>query len=303
MSLGERLVRTRHDREMHGEPVTDETLVDWSGKRSRLGSISVDVGDWRSGFYYVQLSDETGRVGYAPLVVRPNWIGLHRVAVLLPTNTWAAYNFDDVDGNGWGDTWYAGWVVMRTRLGRHYQGWGMPPTFRRYDLPFLRWLLHTDREVDYVTDTDLDEVGSARRLRAAYDLIVFEGHTEYVSTHEHELIRRYRDLGGNIAYLSADNLYWQVSVRGRTLERRRPWRALNESESELVDVQWLEVYGHRAGPYVARRVEAAPWLFKGTGIRNGTRFLRGGFEIDATTSRSPRGTVVLPRFRTSSAAG
>ena len=30
-----------------------------------------------------------------------------RVAVVLPTNTWQAYNFRDVDGNGVGDTWYA----------------------------------------------------------------------------------------------------------------------------------------------------------------------------------------------------
>jgi hypothetical protein len=82
-------------------------------------------------------------------------------------------------------------------------------------------------------------------------------------------------------------------VHRRAIERRRAWRELGEPESEIVGVQWREVYGRRAAPYVARHVEAAPWLFRGTGIRNGKRFLRGGIEIDATTARSPRGTVVL----------
>ena len=41
-----------------------------------------------------------GGVGFAPFVVAPRRIGRERVAVVLPTLTWQAYNFRDDDGNG-----------------------------------------------------------------------------------------------------------------------------------------------------------------------------------------------------------
>ena len=47
-----------------------------------------------------------GRVGYAPLILRPRTLGEHKVAVVLSTNTWQAYNFLDRNGDGWGDSWY-----------------------------------------------------------------------------------------------------------------------------------------------------------------------------------------------------
>ena len=49
-----------------------------------------------------------GRMGFAPFVVAPRRIGEHRVAVVLPTLTWQAYNFRDDDGDGSADSWYAG---------------------------------------------------------------------------------------------------------------------------------------------------------------------------------------------------
>jgi hypothetical protein len=168
----------------------------------------------------------------------------------------------------------------------------MPPVFRRYDLPFLRWLRNRAHDVDYLTDGDLDRVGSARALARAYDLIVFEGHTEYVTKHEYDLIEGYRDRGGNLAYLTANNFFFQVTRTGRTLHRRSHWRDEDRPESELVGVQYRD-YGRRSAPYVARHVEAAPWLFRGTHLRNGSRFLHGGIEIDEMTSHSPRGTKVL----------
>ena len=47
--------------------------------------------------------------------------GASRVAAVLPTNTWQAYNLYDADGDGWGDTWYAGGlppVVLDAPLSR-----------------------------------------------------------------------------------------------------------------------------------------------------------------------------------------
>src|SRR5438132_2866922 len=290
--LGREFVRDLHDRETSGVALTKPESIDWLSHRSTGGNLQVPVGDWPSGVYYVRLTDDTGRVGYAPLIVRPDRIGEHRVAVVLPTNTLQAYNREDLDGNGWGDTWYSGWVVMQVQLGRHFQGWGMPPGFRCYDLPYLRWLQNRRHEVDYVTDTDLQALDSADTLTRAYDLIVFEGHTEYVSTHEYDLIERYRNHGGHLAYLTANNFFWQVAVRGRTITRTKQWRDLNRDESELIGGHYTTHNGGHA-PYVARHVEDAPWLFAGTGIHDGTKSLRSGVEIDQMSSRSPKGTKVL----------
>jgi hypothetical protein len=40
----------------------------------------------------------------------------------------------------------------------------------------------------------------------------------------------------------------------------------------------------------------APWLFAGTGLRDGSRFGRYGIEIDARSPASPRGVQVLARI-------
>ena len=59
-----------------------------------------------------------GRVGFAPFIVAPRQIGEQRVAVVLPTLTWQAYNFRDDDGDGSADSWYAAKRVNSVRLGR-----------------------------------------------------------------------------------------------------------------------------------------------------------------------------------------
>jgi len=64
------------------------------------------VGSWPSGLYFARLTSSAGRA-YAPFIVRPRRLGEHRIAVVLPTNTWQAYNFRDANHDGVGDTWYA----------------------------------------------------------------------------------------------------------------------------------------------------------------------------------------------------
>ena len=51
------------------------------------------------------------------------------------------------------------------RLGRPFLNRGVPYHFRRYDLPFLHWLARSGRDVDVLTDEDLDEASERRRAR------------------------------------------------------------------------------------------------------------------------------------------
>lgn len=240
--------------------------------------------------------DARGRRSYAPVVLRPKQLGLHRVAIVLPTYTWQAYNFRDRDGDGYGDTWYAGFAPGAT-LGRAYLGRGLPPFFRAYDLSFLLWLARSEhtgggRDVEFLGDADLDRM-SFDALSRSYDLLVFPGHHEYVTRHEYLLVRTFRDRGGNLIFLSANNFFCRVDRRGTTLRRIKPWREFGRPESQLLGVQYLASdRGQRRGAFVVR-AGGPGWLLSGTALRRGSRFGRFGIEIDHTTAHSPPGTRVI----------
>ena len=112
--------RTRARDVMLGTPVTASREIGDVHKGRR---IAVPVGIWPSGLYFAKLVTRSGlRVGYAPFVLRPRRLGEHRVAVVLSTMTWQAYNFHDDDHTGSLDTWYAG--QKHARLARPYENRG-----------------------------------------------------------------------------------------------------------------------------------------------------------------------------------
>ena len=256
--------------------------------------VDVPIGDWPSGVYFAELRTPTGAVGFAPFVVLPRTLGEHRAAVVMPTNTWQAYNRRDSDGDGAGDTWYERWSTRTVDTTRPFLDRGVPPRFRQYDLPFLHWLAATGKDVDFLTDRELMRVGSGAKLASAYDLIVFPGHHEYVTPHEYDVVERYRDLGGNLMFLSANNFFWRVERRGDRMTRIRRWRDLGRPEAALIGVQYIASdRGKRRAPYVVRPSAPGPWIFADTGLGPGARFGSFGIEIDATAPSSPAGTHVV----------
>jgi hypothetical protein len=265
--------------------------------RGRPGrDLQVKVGDWESGLYVARLAAADGRIGYAPFIVRPRRLGVHRVAVVLPTLTWQAYNLRDDDGDGKADSWYARWGHKKVRLGRPFLNRGVPSYFRRYDLPFLHWLAWSGRRADFLAQADLESASSPLQLARAYDLIVFPGHHEYVTTREYNLVEGYRNLGGNLMFLSANNFFWRVLRHGNVIRKTRLWRDLGRPEAALIGVQYLANGKAPRRPWTVN-APAASWIFKGTGLREGSTFGRGGVEIDRTSPASPRGTRVLAEIR------
>ena len=186
--------------------------------------------------------------------------------------TWQAYNLRDGDGDGKGDTWYADWKTKTVRLGRPYLNRGVPYNFRRYDLPFLHWLAWTERASTSCRTPTSRRAASARALADAYDLIVFPGHHEYVTTREYDVIEGYRDLGGNLVFLSANNFFWQVVRRGNVMTKTE-LGATSDGPRLPVGAQYRG-NGNGTTPAVdrARRSPAATWLFAGTGLEHGSTF-------------------------------
>jgi hypothetical protein len=102
--IGPERARTVGNRELRGVPVTTAREV---GQLRPGRVLTVAVDDWPSGLYFARLNGAGGTVGYAPFVVAPRTLGANRVAVVMPTRTWQAYNFRDDDRDGDADTWYA----------------------------------------------------------------------------------------------------------------------------------------------------------------------------------------------------
>ena len=281
--------------EMTGTPAADEIFIG-SVRRGRV--IRLAIGDWPTGLYYALLTGVGDRVSYAPFVLRPRELGENAVAVVLPTMTWQAYNFHDDNRDGVPDTWYFERHAATARLGRPFENRGVPPHYKFYDEPFLRWLTATGRRVDYLSDADLADYSlTGRRLAAAYELIVFPGHHEYVTTHEYDAVVAFRNLGGNLMFLSANNFFWRVIKRGRVMHREGRWRDLGRPEAALIGVQYFgNDEGQHWGSWVVQDAPDAGWMFAGTPLELGSRFARGGIEADRTAASSPPGTEVIAQI-------
>jgi hypothetical protein len=277
---------TRRRDSMSGVPVTTPRRL---GAVSPGRVVSLHVGDWPSGVYFARLQGSGERAGFAPFVLRPRRLGEHRVAVVMPTQTWEAYNHRDDDDNGTEDTWYVHGDTAR--LGRPNLNRGVPFRFSNYDAPFLGWTAHTGHEADYLSDADL--IGSSgRQLAGAYALIVFPGHHEYVTEHEYDAVTDYRDRGGNLMFLSANNFYWKITLRGDVMRRVARWRDLGRPEGALIGTEFFHNdNGERRGHFIVRT--PIPWLFAGTGLHRGSPFSSGGIEADRTDGSSPRGVRVV----------
>jgi hypothetical protein len=253
--------------------------------------MNVRIGAWPSGLYFALVQTRRGMAA-APFVLRSSGRHAKRVAVVVPSNTMAAYNLRDTDGNGYGNTWYADPRVQTVDLRRPFLSRRLPQWPGR----FVHWFAHSGYTADFYSDEDLDAVATGDRLASRYHLIVFAGHEEYVTQHVFSVVKRYRDLGGNLAFLSANNLYRRVVVSPPWMTCIAQFRDLGEPEAGVVGVQYVDWWHRRYPnrPFVVRSVAAAPWLFRGTGLRPGDQFGRGyGIEIDARASSSPPGTRVI----------
>jgi hypothetical protein len=284
------------DRHTFGKPVTGPQQVHRPSGSERW-VVHVRLGsNWESGDYVARLTWGQ-HTDYAPFVLRPERLGTAPVLVVEPTNTWHAY--DVVDG----DSWYLDSSVhvidlthpfASSRVSGARVPAGLPEQFSRFDLGFLRWYWHSGYRADFISDDDLQHLASARQL-SRYRLVVFAGHEEYVTSHTFDVITRYRNAGGNLAFLSANNFFYRVRVSGDTMTGRTRWRDVGRPEAALVGAQyagWNEgKYPNR--PYRITNTAAAPWLFEGTGLHDGSRVGNYGIEVDEPNAVSPPHTQVL----------
>ena len=140
------------------------------------------------------------------------------------------------------------------------------PTARSYDLQFQHWLTQTNKLVDLYGDEDIEAFADANALRASYDLIVFPGHTEYVTGRTYNLIQGYRDLGGNLLFLSANNFFRRIDRSNSHIKLIDEWRDLGRPEEALLGVRYVASdRGQRHAPFTVVGADIAPWAFSNPG--------------------------------------
>ncbi|HEY2779032.1 MAG TPA: N,N-dimethylformamidase beta subunit family domain-containing protein [Gaiellaceae bacterium] len=297
LHCGPETVPTYSNSLMNGVPVAPPQRLDLTGHRSKPGSFTIRLPTTlTTGVHTARLEGPSGHLGFAPIVIRPA-APTQRVAAVMPTTTWQAYNFYDENGDGLGGTWYAVWAQKRVKVTRPHLRRGVPYRWRSYDLQFQLWLTSRGHAVDMYADEDIEHFASAAALRAAYDLIIFPGHTEYVTSRLFDMIEGFRDLGGRLIFLSANNFFRQVVREGSKVHLITEWRNKNRPESSLLGAQYIaNDRGQHQQPFIVTGADVAPWLFVNTGLGNGSTFGRYGIEIDATGPASPPGTQVLAQI-------
>src|SRR5205814_6536361 len=130
--------------------------------------------------------------------------------------------------------------------------------------PFLRWVRLHNAAVDFLAEADVVKLGA--ELAADYDLIVVPTHLEYVTEAEYDALQRYRDDGGDLIFLSSNDVYWKVEIDGTSMRRVAKWRDVGRTESALVGGQYSGSKTNDAGPFDVAGPNAGEWAFVVTGL-------------------------------------
>jgi hypothetical protein len=278
---------------MYGVPVTPIRAL---GRVHGRRVLDIALGSWPSGIYYAEVKAAGDRQGYAPFVLSPRRWGEHKVAIVIPTQTWQAYNYRDDDGDGRPNTWYGG-GGRNVTLYRPFTHRGVPHHFKNYAAPLLRWAQKSGHGADYLSDADLNAM-SGKQLRHAYQLLIFEGHHEYVTSHEYDIVTKYRDLGGNLMFMCANNFFRRVNVHAGVMTLVGQWQDLGRQSASLIGVEYYKNDNgkHRSPWIVQKTATRVPWLLAGTNLSVGSAFSSAGIEADHVTSASPPQVVVVAKI-------
>ncbi len=255
----------------------------------------------RPGLYHEVVRDPAGDEFRAPVVVRSgrrlDKPAPRTALVVWPYLTWRAYSAYDADLNGIPDSWYQFWRQRRVSLKGPLLRDGLEDDHKAA-IGFSRWLCSRTPRTQQVTDVELGRLplSTLRKYRAIY----FPGHSEYYEPATYDLLKRYRDEGGNLVFLQANPFYRQVRVDpARNAVVMTDYDA-REGRSDFA----LTGVGYdgccfpkvRAEPYVAatgQDYDRVRWLFRGTGIGPGQSFGVANSESDRVDpGLSPRDHVI-----------
>lgn len=184
-------------------PSTRTVVAHWTP------SLTVTTRAWPPGFYLFKLIASSGYQSYIPFTVRsPDVRG--RIVLSAPVIDWQAYN-------SWG-----GYDLYQAPPGRQ-RSWAVS-----FDRPFVAGVASGAGQFVYnvvppvvlaerlglplAYETDIDVAVQPHLLDGATGYVTL-GHDEYWTVAERRYVTAARDAGTNLAFLSANTLYWRVRLR------------------------------------------------------------------------------------------
>jgi len=252
--------------------------------------------DWPSGMYVVVLEPTAGAAGSAVFIVRPGAVAPASVLYVSAAATWQAYNHHGPSFYGTIPAGqFRGLTVERAHeisFDRPYSEAGGAGYLPRWEAAFVRWQERHGRDVAYCADIDFEmhpEVVGGRRL------LVFAGHHEYWSRPMRDTLEATLATGASASFLVANSIYWQMRLEPSPLGPGRRMICyksatkdpITATHPELTTCYWREapvsepesrvigqMYGHAVRvPADWVVVNSGHWLYEGTGVRDGDRFV------------------------------
>jgi hypothetical protein len=273
---------------------TNTVRADWEP------SLTVPTDDWPDGSYLLRLDADSGAQRFVPLTIRSAGTG-GKVVIKNAVATWQAYNgwggYDLYNGPGGVDDY--GNRALAVSLDRPADGDGAP-LFGIYERKVIELAERIGLPLAYVTSMD---IAARAHLLDGASALVSPGHDEYWCPAERAHVTAARDAGVNLAFLGANAMFRRTRLAPTALGADRLVICYKTSylqdpmygrRNALVTSDWREpphsdpessLTGtlYESNPTTADFVVASPgaWLFRGTGVRKGTRF-RGlvGTEYD-----------------------
>ena len=240
----------------------------------------------------------------------------NELALLLNTNTWAAYN-------SWGGAslyrWNLPFDTERAFAERVSFLRPNPAENSRSstsdlfggELHLLRWLEGNDIDYGCLTDDDLHSNPS---ILSGSTALILNTHPEYWSTQMYDNLEAFLDSGGSLLNLGGNGVYWKTEITddgifvdktGR-IEGQGLWREVGRPESAVLGVRYDEEGYNTYAPYEV--LVADHWVFEDLGLTNGDLFgsdslvtaISGesgasGWETDKTDEFSPANGIVIAR--------
>ena len=264
-------------------------------------------GQWRCGAYVARL--EGGNyVAQIPFVVRESVAGSAASILLqLSIDTWQAYNY--YGGKNLYKAYGPGLTGRAHRVTFHrpynYFAADGSGQFFLWEAPFISWLESEGYTYEVCTNVDLHREPG---LLSSYQLFVSLGHDEYYSREMFDELERFVDTGGNLAFFSANTLWWQVRFEDQehtmVCYKDRNLDPLNGVDDSRVTVNWHAApvlrpparlmgiyYNGSAGipPGAQQVVRPSHWAFRGVTVDSGQVFgyPMVGYEVDARNADSP----------------
>jgi hypothetical protein len=201
--------------------------IDRGTGRGRLLRVRAPFG--RSGVYLIRVQTADGATTI-PLVVQAQT--RQKVLVVLPAITWQGLNALDDDGDGVPDTLDR---TGRARENRAFAGEGLPPGFRRNELPLLTFL---DRMgVSYDLTTDLALVHGNGPPLLGRPGVMLAGPAVWLTPTLESSLRGYVQRGGVVASLGTGALRRNVADRRGVLVDPSPASVDDAFGSRLAPIQ------------------------------------------------------------------